>query len=79
MPVPDHTPSTIGQPLIGELVEERFDLGFKRGCEHPARPFARNLGQRILDCARLAQRNDAGVFLHSVLLPSPPVYGFLRR
>ena len=68
VPVPNHALPTIRKPLLGEPVEEGLDLGFERGHEHPARTFPGNLGERVLDRTRLAQRDDAGIVLHGVSL-----------
>ena len=68
VPVPNHALPAIRQPLLGELAEKGLDLGFERGREHPARTFPGDLGERVLDGTRLAQRDDAGIVLHGVSL-----------
>jgi hypothetical protein len=85
VPVPNDALPTIRKPLLGEPVEKGLDLGFERGHEHPARTFPGDLGERVLDRTRLAQRDDAGIFLHRRIAPSggsgrldhPPRYAAL--
>jgi hypothetical protein len=61
------------------LRDERLHLGLERRGKHPARALARNLGQGIVHRARLAQRDDAGIFFDGVSLPSEVLAGFITR
>ena len=77
--MPHDALSAIRQPLLGELLDERPDLGFERGREHTTRPFTGNLSERVLDRSRLTKRDDAGIFLHGVSLLLEVLAGLITR
>jgi hypothetical protein len=79
MTMPNHAPPAIRQPPVGEAREERLDFRLQRRGEHSTRPLGRNLRQRIVHRARLAQGDDAGIFSHDISLPSEVLAGLITR
>jgi hypothetical protein len=68
--------SAVGQPFLGDLLEEGGDLGLERAGEHPAGSFPGDLGERILDRSGLAQGDEAGAVFHGVSLRSEGLAGW---
>ncbi len=55
-------PTSVGQPLTGEPVEERPDLDLERAREHAPRPDPGDLDEQVVDGFRLArEERDAWV------------------
>ena len=67
--------ATFGPSLVGTLREERLDI--ERRGEHPTCPLPRDLGQRIVHRARLAQRHNTGMLFDGVSLALQVLAGFI--
>ena len=78
-PLPHDPLTAIGEPVAGEPVEDRPDLGLERAREHPARAVPRDPGERVVAGRRLAQPDDAGIFRHGASRRLEVLAGLIPR